>query len=72
MSLPRYPDIVQNVQAIYENSLFSEFLLAFIFLITYSGNMIHEDIISHMGIAQDEQTQTDIFSIDMQVFNKTF
>lgn len=34
--------------------------------------MIHEDIISHMGIAQEEQTQTDIFSIDMQVFNKTF
>lgn len=34
--------------------------------------MIHADITSHMDLVLEEQTQTDIFSIDMQIFNKMF
>lgn len=62
----------KQVQAIYRNSLFLVFFIGFILLITYSGNMIHEDIISHMDLVLEEQTQTDIFNIDMQIFNKMF
>lgn len=34
--------------------------------------MIHADITSHMDLVLEEQRQTDIFRIDMQIFNKMF